>query len=980
MSLLLVTGPANAEKAGVVLGRVRELAQAGAQPILVVPTLEDVRAYRTELAEERVLLGVRVERFEGLLREVAARAGIRQRPASRIVREHVAREAAAACELGPTAASAATAGFAAALTDLAEELAGLGASTGRIVDALRRWGDAHPSRAPYAADLAALLAAYRDRLDRLGRLDPADADREALDVLRREPRRWQATPVVLYGFDDFTAPQLDAIETLARHAGAPVTVSLPFEASRTAFAARAELHGELAGLADETLPLPAIDPPGDPAAAALHAIERGLFEPAPRTAAPAGAVVLLEGGDPRAELELVAEHVRELLAAGTPAEAIVIAARDIAEAAPLIETVLGEADVPFALDRELPLGHTALGAGVLALLRCALPGGVASDVVRYLRTPGVVKRPALLDELERQVRSAGLRSAGAAIAAWDDLGAFALTAPGRVADAAGRGTAALCRRLATEATRLLAAPQRELGAGAGAARPLTAAEARDAAALRRLLGALDELGRLADREARLAPRPGELAAALAALRVPAGAAPGPGLVTVTSPLDIRGRRVDVLVLCRLQADSFPRAARPEPFLGDDERREITAASGLRLRAREHPPTVEQHLLYAAVSRPTDRLVLSWAVNDEDGEALARSLFVDDVLACLDPEPDPRTRRQGALAWDAGQEPSARQRELGERAGVAAAPAPEGAIGALTSDPVLARLREREAWSATELELFARCPVEWFAGRHLRPESLDPDGIPLARGTAGHAALELTLRALGRALTPATLDAAERLLPGCLEQALREHPITADRHRDVAERHRVEADLLRYLAHAAHAGSAFRPAHFELEFGGRAELPAVDLGDGLVLRGKIDRVDLSPDGRQAIIVDYKGRGAQRGWAAWVDAGVLQTGLYALALERLLDVEVVGALLQPIGADDDASGARGFVLDGADPGRGDLHRDDRIDAAQREALLAAVRERALDALARLRAGALAPTPETCGYRGEGCVHPTICRCAA
>ena len=62
--LTLVSGPANAEKARVVLGRVRERAAAGEQPLLVVPTLEDVAAYRAELAGDGVLLGVRVERFQ----------------------------------------------------------------------------------------------------------------------------------------------------------------------------------------------------------------------------------------------------------------------------------------------------------------------------------------------------------------------------------------------------------------------------------------------------------------------------------------------------------------------------------------------------------------------------------------------------------------------------------------------------------------------------------------------------------------------------------------------------------------------------------------------------------------------------------------------------------------------------------------------------------------------------------------------------
>ena len=987
MPLTLITGPANAEKAREALGALRAFAAAGSAPLLIVPTIEDVREYRSELAGDDVLLGVRVERFAGLMAEVADRAGVLPRPASRIVREQVARAAAALCDLGPTARSAATDGFAGALVDLAAELAGHGVGTGRFVAAMRAWGQADPARAAYARDLELLICAYRDRLERLGRPEPADSGRAALDVLRGEPRRWGATPVVLYGFDDFAPAQLDAIETLAVHAGAPVTVALPFEAGRAVFAARAQVHAELAELAAERVVLPASDAPYAAAARApLHGLERGLLASGAPTADPVDAVVLLEGGDPRAELELVAEHVRGLIAAGTPAEAIVIAARDVTAAAALLETVLSEADVPFALRRTVPLAHTALGAGVLGLLRAALPGGTAEDLVQVLRTPGYVKRPALVDEAERRIRTHGVTTATRARETWDRLEAFPLAMLDRVAAAAGRGVPALCRCLAAEAARLLAAPQRPQGSDHGLARDLTGDEAHDAAALRTLVPALGDIGRLAEHAPALAPDAAGLARTLAVLAVEVGTPAGPGHVTVTSPLAIRGRRVDVLILCRMQADTFPRAGVPEPFLGDDERRALNAASGLRLAPRETSPAVEQHLLYAAVSRPTCQLVLASHTGDDDGEAVVRSLFVDDVLACMDPAPPTRTRLLGALGWDPAAAVSPRQRALGERArGGAAVPAggpARGAIGPLTNPVVLAALAERDAWSATEIEAWAGCPVDWFAERHLRPGSLDPDAIPMARGAAAHAALEWTLQELGEPLTAASLAAAERLLPDALTRALAERPIAVERHREVAERHRVEADLLRYLAHAARAGSAFRPAHFELAFGTRDALfGVVELEGGLRLRGKIDRVDLSADGTQAIIIDYKGRRPRPGWAGWIEDGSLQAGLYALALGVLLPgTEVVGALLQPIGAEDHELGARGFLVEGADGGRTDTHADDRLTAGERDVLLGEIRTRAIEITGRIRAGDVQPSPATCGYRRDGCAHPTICRCAA
>src|SRR4051794_26838462 len=97
MPLTLVTGPANAAKAGVVLDAAR--ARSAASPLLVVPTFPDVERYRRELASGGAVLGVRVERFSGLLRELGRRAGVRGEALSPLQRERAAAAAVAATPL-----------------------------------------------------------------------------------------------------------------------------------------------------------------------------------------------------------------------------------------------------------------------------------------------------------------------------------------------------------------------------------------------------------------------------------------------------------------------------------------------------------------------------------------------------------------------------------------------------------------------------------------------------------------------------------------------------------------------------------------------------------------------------------------------------------------------------------------------------------------------------------------------------------------
>ena len=100
-------------------------------------------------------------------------------------------------------------------------------------------------------------------------------------------------------------------------------------------------------------------------------------------------------------------------------------------------------------------------------------------------------------------------------------------------------------------------------------------------------------------------------------------------MTVAEPLALRARRVRILFVCGLQEGVFPAAPRTEPFFSDDEREQIAEASGLRLRRRDQLGD-ERYLFYAAVSRPEERLYLSWHEAGDDGDQRVRSFFVSDV--------------------------------------------------------------------------------------------------------------------------------------------------------------------------------------------------------------------------------------------------------------------------------------------------------------------------------------------------------------
>ncbi len=659
MPLTLVLGAANSAKAGEILGAYAAAARRGA--LLVVPTGADAAYYGREVAARGCVLGS-VITFAGLAGEIARRAGYAGRRLSAFQRERVLKRVVAEIPFEVLGESAASTGFATAGGELISELERALVTPQRFAHALEAWAAGDEHRRAYAADVSSLYRAYARELGKIGRADVDLHTRYALDALRAAPGRWGGDAVFFYGFDELTALERDAVETLSRVVGADVTVSLNFEPGRVAFAARAEAVAELRPLAERVLELPALDEHYAPASRdALHHIERWLFEAAPAQVDPGNSVRLLEAGGERAEAELVAAEVLGLLRAGVAAEEIVVICRSLLDAGPLFERVFHQYGIPVGLGQRVPLTHTTLGRALLALARCAwVPGASASELLTYLRAPGVAAHPEVVDALELEVRREALATAeearerlGWTLGEIDSL----------------RAAGAPTEELAWQARRLFAAPHR------GGAAQLSAGEELDATALARLLRALEELGELGEH-----PSGPELVQLLDELEVERRAEFRPGAVQIADPLAIRARRFRAVFVCGLQEGRFPLPGTPEPFLADERRWELAAASGLALRSSEESLQRERYLFYACVSRATEQLVLSYRSSDEEGNLELPSPFLADVADLLvEGWSDRRQRRLLAdVVWEPAAAPT--PRELARTEAAARAPAVGRAAG------------------------------------------------------------------------------------------------------------------------------------------------------------------------------------------------------------------------------------------------------------------------------------------------------------
>jgi hypothetical protein len=251
-------------------------------------------------------------------------------------------------------------------------------------------GLAEPEHAD--GELARLYAAYGAELEQLGLWDRELERRYAAERIASELEAWDGRPVFAHGFEDLSGAQWALLEALAGRVA--VTISLPYEPGRAAFASLARTAADLAGLAGprvEELP-----PRGEEFVhPALAYLERNLFgldgvdasangRPAPLR----GAIRFLEAAGRRNLLEVVADEILALLRGGVAPEEIAIVCPSLERWRAPLETALGTLGVPFALEGRIPLRQTAYGQALLGLLRFEwLRGGrrdlfVSEDTVK----------------------------------------------------------------------------------------------------------------------------------------------------------------------------------------------------------------------------------------------------------------------------------------------------------------------------------------------------------------------------------------------------------------------------------------------------------------------------------------------------------------------------------------------------------------------------------------------------------------------
>lgn len=351
-------------------------------------------------------------------------------------------------------------------------------------------------------------------------------------------------------------------------------------------------------------------------------------------------------------------------------------------------------------------------------------------------------------------------------------------------------------------------------------------------------------------------------------------------VRVLDAMAARGDSFQALVVVGLEEGLFPRAAREDPLLPDEVRRLLRQQLGHWLHGKLDEGYDEERLLFTLLTASARRhLSLVWSRSDEKGRPRVASPYLRDLAEALGltlessvirvPRPlstrlasAPRQRlapRQALFLMD-GSEPGldaflktleldaglyrAGRKALEPLSSFGNAGPHDGLIGKTAAAAKILR----HGLSPSALDDLAACPFMFFSKRLLRlPEGDDAggQGDVSARelGTLYHEALRDFYAQSGTPLA----EVAQAVFSPDLWRALGLYPVLWEAVRQKAM---ARLERLVWLDQGRLEAEGLFPARFEEALAGQT--------GALSLRGRLDRVDLSKDGKRARVIDYKTR--------------------------------------------------------------------------------------------------------------------------
>jgi RecB family exonuclease len=740
-------------------------------------------------------------------------------------------------------------------------------------------------------ELCALWQEWEQRLQRRSLAHPGVCWWEAVEVVRRgqvelPPR------LLLTGFHDLHEVDI-ALLHAASQRGCDICLTLPYEAHHPLIA---RLQPYLSALSD----LSDMSDESDGAAGASTT------------------VVVLSVPDPLREVEVVARHILHHLQRGVPPEQIALVLRQPAAALERLTRLFERYGIPLALEIHLPLSHSPLVRVLLNALRLLLGQGTGADWLEWLQNPYL----GWSREGRYRLSQVGKRALPADV--WLDEARRCLAAESSFAPTPAvpvNEAGVVLARLADYRDQLRQ-PSPDLHAVIKSLREWLEPSPGDIEA-RNELTATSKLQELVRAYMPLLQRM-PIARAVASIARLCDVELYPHLLgrdgVRVVPLEFAGLiQAEVVFLMEMVEGVLPRRHPDDPFLRESERRALRAyfenqGERVYLPLRSERQRVEPLLFAAAMAAAAPYLYLSCPRVIDESETLPSS-----YLQQLPPH-ETRFYRLEDLIPPEHERLHPYDRAMAHAAQLGAADSSDlsGASDRLTLPSTRQQVMDIDrTFSVSELETLYRCPFQYLFRHRLRVR-VPRRGLHLTQvGSVLHATLRHAYRH-HRALPPDSPEWAQALLAS-LARVLDETPPELA-HWQLQVLHAYATRLLQLFALREpryRQQFGLEPRHFEWAFGtpissdeenplpdGAADRPdwfdpdserrayRLSLGGGSSIRlsGVMDRIDVSPISKVAMITDYKLTHSPR--RVDIEAGVaFQPLLYAMVVQARFGAERV-----------------------------------------------------------------------------------------
>ena len=396
-------------------------------------------------------------------------------------------------------------------------------------------------------------------------------------------------------------------------------------------------------------------------------------------------------------------------------------------------------------------------------------------------------------------------------------------------------------------------------------------------------------------------------------------------VQIMPRLEIEAVEPQVLILGGLVDGEFPRASSKDVFFND------TLREKMGLVATEDLLAQDRFIFYSLLDTSAQKIILTYPKYEEE-RALVPSTFVDDLCDVVQVEvaelkPEEKNLQTISEHWN----------QIGQAVGMNDFSVAEESMRILMSvekdaeekiEKLLAKIKwqternlpspfteyegvltgnkqilvelqksySNRTWSASRLEMYGFCPMQYFLNHILRvpqPESFEGDLTSLERGNLIHDILFTFYSTLKENKQTAQPLQHRALLFEIAQEAIAQLPFSGyfwelekQKLFGAADKKGLLDTFLENEQEQIEA-NGFIPTYFEYDFGGQRHSKISLTGNSgkINLRGRIDRIDVNAE-NQAQIIDYKtGKSsASRNQLEVLEGISLQIPLYLLALQE------------------------------------------------------------------------------------------------